>query len=278
MPHYSEFDYDGTFERRRAEAFEKYLEEKRLNKLYGFDGAIMEVTASKSGISSKMALVSVYFVNGIRNQFTEALESAQIISSELNASITLVYSKTEGPLDDIENAHYIVRTGALTQAAQVLRNNISKDIESGKKVIFIGHSRGAAIAWSVVRQLRRLSLKGNLTILTLGGFCIRAENWETDADVISYVNVSKKTGKKDFIPAYMHNKQDRFTWVVNPVCQYKSCWQSSKTPPTLWDDIKQLPTAFTMHGVEKYKNAVKNFALIYPYHGRTKITKHNYVD
>ena len=142
-----------------------------------------------------------YFVNGINNSLSDARTSARQIANKINYPVLLIYSKADIPFVNILKAKDMnkkLRSLDFTYMMEdinALEESIIQDIKSGNKVTIFAHSRGAAVTYNSVM---RLPLKGkgfridkqNLKVVTLGGFCPHAKEWNTSATVVSYVNTN----------------------------------------------------------------------------------------
>ncbi|NUO01627.1 MAG: alpha/beta hydrolase [Saprospiraceae bacterium] len=165
------------------------------NFLFGYDGNWVE-KSPKSGTINRLSDTNCYFVNGILNTYTEAEETAQQIANLTGVKITLVYSKTEGLIEDLIKAKNIDNQKISTQATLQIAEFLKKDLNRNKSVVIMAHSRGAAVVRMAVEGLRITEKQGKrLTVITFGGYALPAENWRTPANVISFVNAADPVPK-----------------------------------------------------------------------------------
>lgn len=167
-----------------------------------FDGTEKLVRPKSSGFDQKMNQFKIYFINGIQNSIVEAYSSASNVADILGAPVHLIYSQEESFLKDLWVA--AIDIGILNQvtcAGQNLRSHIKKDLNIGKKVLVLAHSRGAAITTKLVESMHLdEEITKNLTVATFGGFCKRAERWNTNANVISFINADSQREIADTVP------------------------------------------------------------------------------
>lgn len=162
--------------------------------------------------------VKFYFINGLDNTFEEARNSAQLISNELGVPVVHVYSRSarqdddsvpEGgripPAADIKEA-VAYKLGAGSAAHDAMYSSLLRDLESGREIRLLAHSRGAAVSYNTVNRLRRQlardgrqDLLSNLTVITLGGYAPKANQWPAPAQVLD-----------------IQNEYDMIPWAWNP--------------------------------------------------------------
>lgn len=169
------------------------------NSLFGYDGSYADIQPQR-GFSKNASATNYYFVNGILNTYTKAESSAQKIADRIGTKVTLIYSPTEDLYNDLKIAVAIDTGKFITQATQKVREFVKRDLNQGKKVTVMAHSRGAAIVRVAIENFRLTpDQTQNLTIVTFGGYSPPAENWKTSATVISFVN-NKNSLETDPVP------------------------------------------------------------------------------
>ncbi|HOY05723.1 MAG TPA: hypothetical protein PLO67_10005 [Saprospiraceae bacterium] len=178
-----------------------------INESCGIDGNW--VTVCPVSKTTALNATSIYFVNGIWNDYLDAMESTLDIANLIGADVTLVYSSNKGW--NLIDAADIAIAGLKTAAVCTLASNVKKDLNNNRKVILIGHSRGAAVVQSAVESMYIQEWQGsNLAILTLGGFSKMPGKWKVpkSAMVHSYAQASSRTF--DMVPFLRHELGEAF--------------------------------------------------------------------
>lgn len=260
----ADLDDDGFWAERRAAEIAKGNHIRSINDSYGFDGnmTIMYPMHRKSTLASTV----VYYVNGIWNDYVEALDSAQQITNLVGTEVKFVYSSNEGI--DILIAVQIATSERKTAAARVLADNLKRDLKSNKKVIVIGHSRGAAVVQSALESLSLMEWQGNnLAILTLGGFCKLPEKWFVPKStmILSYIQLNAETF--DMVPMLRNELGDKFD--LGDI--FRGVRIPLSSPLKSWEFLWRI-VGGRIHGIKNYYHAIESFMKMYLNNQRKKET------
>lgn len=221
---------------------------------YGYDGSLSLIQPC-NGRNMRFSSTSIFFVNGILNKYSSAKESAKVIANIFGQNVCLIYSKTEGPIDDIDSAFRILYNNDRTQSVQITTKMVRAALDSYNKLILIGHSRGAAVIQKAVESLNLTEEEGSrIAVLTLGGFCKIAERWRlpTTAMIVSYVNIDYAKLKFDLVPTFVH-----------------------KTKHLSLNEFSPSLDIGKMHIFNSYSNVISSFISLYLRKSNCKITMQN---
>lgn len=132
-----------------------------------------------------------YFINGIDNQYHEAMASAELLANTVNEPVVQFYDATDGKIIDMVDA-YGTRLGfSESQASNNLGLSLTYDLLADKEVTLYAHSKGAALSYYLVQDISAVFQSSgvgdklqNLTIVTVGGFAPSVDQWPKGVNVI----------------------------------------------------------------------------------------------
>lgn len=152
----------------------------------------------------------IYSFNGVATTNEEAISTGNDIRRMHGTPVEVIYNRTDGlPTDLVESLR--TKSGNFSNTfTQVASRRIANNLANGEQVLVFAHSEGAALTEASIYPIRaELQERGmsdrlrNLTIVTLGGFSDRAENWPFGVNVISVNN-------NDIVPLFGGNAHGSF--------------------------------------------------------------------
>lgn len=137
----------------------------------------------------------IYSLNGVATTNEKAISTGNDIRLMHGTPVEVIYNQTDGlPQDLVESLR--TKSGNFSNTfTQVASRSIANDLANGEQVRVFAHSEGAALTEASIYPIKaELQQRGmsdrlrNLTIVTLGGYSDKAENWPSGVNVIAVNN------------------------------------------------------------------------------------------
>lgn len=175
----------------------------------GEDGHVTHLTAPNgSDVMEKGP--KIYSFNGVATTNEKAISTGNDIRLMHETPVEVIYNQTDGlPQDLVESLR--TKSGNFSNTfTQVVSRRIANDLANGEQVRVFAHSEGAALTEASIYPIKaELQQRGmsdrlrNLTIVTLGGYSDKAENWPSGVNVIAVNN-------NDIVPLFGGNAHGSF--------------------------------------------------------------------
>lgn len=237
------------------------------------DGIHFFIRPSVGALSPCLSNIRFYFVNGIFNPYSSAIEAATAIANHIGTNIHLIYSKDEGPIDDFVVAIQVAIGKIRTQAVMELARRVARDLNRKKKVVIIAHSRGAAVVQSAIESLRLEEWHGeNLAIAALGGFSTPPSTWKVPAStmIVSYQNCTKEIYSSEKIGIYTKEICDMVPVFRNQLGDELNWKDGVKAPFVALSSIEFALRVKKLHVIDSYYKSLSDFIKLYAQNRRVR--------
>lgn len=137
----------------------------------------------------------IYSLNGVATTNEKAISTGNDIRLMHGTPVEVIYNQTDGlPQDLVESLR--TKSGTFSNTfTQVASRSIANDLANGEQVRVFAHSEAAALTEASIYPINaELQQRGmsdrlrNLTIVTLGGYSDKPENWPSGVNVIAVNN------------------------------------------------------------------------------------------